>query len=86
MTTAAMKVFPSPVGKETSVFWKSAPLVISSWYCRSAYFSEHGQIHVMRFVGCSGGSGEARPGPAIIIASASGAGGAAADAPAGKAG
>lgn len=31
MHTAAMKVLPSPVGSETSVFWNSAPLAISSW-------------------------------------------------------
>ena len=39
MTTAAISVFPSPVGNATNVFENNAVLVMASWYSRSGTFT-----------------------------------------------
>ena len=38
MSTAAIIVFPRPVGRHTSVFFSSACLTIDTWYDRGGMF------------------------------------------------
>ena len=44
ITTAAMKVLPSPVGRQTSVLCSRACSTIATWYARSAMLA--GYTHV----------------------------------------
>lgn len=47
ITAAAMKVFPRPVGRQTSVFLKSASETIACWYVRSGTLSGYTQLRVV---------------------------------------